>query len=170
MLNNIVSSTLKGDIVADIGCGDLMLSKQLAKKGASIWAYDKYKQFENDEVDIKFFQINLNEEPLYLPKEYFNKILLINILQFVKNEVVLNELLPNVINALKTEGKIYIQTFTSLPKNESMQFKNVISFYNIKDFNLAGIQMEYQKEGIKCIVTDKGETTFFYTDVILIKR
>ncbi len=167
----ILEEVKENDFVADIGSGDLTLARDIINLGAEVWAYDLIKGDTFIESSrLHFFYLDLNTGDYNFTKNTFNTVLLLNSLQFVKKEIVIKKLLPDLVGSLKEKGKIYIETFTRLPESSKMDFPSLNSFYAASDFSIPGTEIRLCNEGSIKLPRNGEEVTFHYIDLILEKR
>ncbi len=164
--NLIIKSIVPGMTVLDVGAGDFELAKKLALAGARVTAVD-VRQPSTLPDGITFFQTDIVD---YKTNDLYDVILLMNVLQFLKKDQVMDDVLPRLLSMLKTEGSMYIETFS---KNPEPPFPNlpISSTYTEEDFQAAagkyGFTVSYAASGSETLTQQAEERTYHYVDCIL---
>jgi 2-polyprenyl-3-methyl-5-hydroxy-6-metoxy-1,4-benzoquinol methylase len=117
---------IKGKKVLDIGCGDGYLTRQIAKLGAKITAYDYSKKQialalakeKKDKLGIKYF---VDDQFSFKTKEKFDLVISAMVLHYAENLEELSGFLESAHDSLKDKGRYVIITmnpsFYSYGKN-----------------------------------------------------
>ena len=98
--------------VLDLGCGKGAATLELARQGFSVLAVDQQNRMLVDHDNITFIQEEIISWLRRLsPNAMFDGILMRNLLQFMDEKTVRDELLPLVAEHVASDGVVGIQTF-----------------------------------------------------------
>jgi len=124
--------------VLDLGCAEGKLSVLLAKEGHEVTAADISQSYlsraeelaKNNGLPIRFVKCNIEEGTSSLPKDYFDFIFFLNVVEHVKNPV---DSLNNIRSLLAADGKLFLNT------------PNMLTTVNFKNAFIDCLKKEYDK-------------------------
>ena len=124
--------------VLDLGCAEGKLSILLAKAGHEVTAADISQNYLNKAIQnaketglsIKFAKCNIEEGTSTLPRDYFDFIYFLNVIEHVKNPV---DSLNNIRSLLSEKGRLFLNT------------PNILTTVNFRRTFIECLKKEYDK-------------------------
>lgn len=135
---NLIPKDNKHYRVLDLGCAEGKLSVLLAKQGHEVTGADISQSYlsraeklaKENGLPIKFVKCNIEEGTSSLPKDYFDFIFFLNVIEHVKNPV---DSLNNIRSLLSKDGKLFVNT------------PNMLTTVNFKNAFIDCLNKEYDK-------------------------
>ncbi|MFT4326876.1 MAG: class I SAM-dependent methyltransferase [Candidatus Woesearchaeota archaeon] len=156
----------KNATILDLGCGTGLGSKELLKKGRTIIGIDCAQGMLKEAQKLPFEKVILQdiEEPLKVKNDYFDAVLLIGVMEFIKNP---HKLLKEIHTKLKKEGIVSIKKKKKISQKSKLAIKN----YYKKDIEKIFKQEQYKILACKTFFGyNKQQEQVYYYGYILQKK
>ncbi|MBU1032686.1 MAG: class I SAM-dependent methyltransferase [Patescibacteria group bacterium] len=155
--------------VLDLGAGQGIHACWMARKGARVVAVDKKKP-PTDTAGVRWIQSSIEEWYEQMPDQVqYDAILAKNVLQFLRRDWVIKQLLPELVSRLKPNGVLALETFYQSPE-PVFEWLSETSHYTLEDlspffFNWKVLAKRQEPKKMRGI--DGKRRKFFLTGLIV---